>query len=126
MSISWKNIERRIARKFGVERTPLSGGSSRHTSSDTLHNDYYIEIKCSGVINISTKTGKKTKTKSIRIQKEVLDKMITNASKENKIPFLIFHFKSEKKDWVILQLDHFKCLLDLLSKEEVEELKRKM
>lgn len=41
----WKAFERRVARAFGCERTPLSGGSSRHTRSDTLHPTLYIECK---------------------------------------------------------------------------------
>jgi len=42
----WKRFERRIARSVGTERTPLSGGASRHTRSDTLHPTLYIEAKC--------------------------------------------------------------------------------
>lgn len=42
---TWKSCERRIAAMFGTVRTPLSGGSSRHTNSDTLHPELYIEIK---------------------------------------------------------------------------------
>lgn len=34
-----------MARRFGVERTPLSGGSSRHTRSDSLHHALFIETK---------------------------------------------------------------------------------
>lgn len=45
MSARSKQQERRVSRFFGVERTPLSGGASRHTRSDTLHPDLYIEIK---------------------------------------------------------------------------------
>ncbi len=42
---AWKAFERRIAKSLGTERTPLSGISSRHTSSDTLHPDLYVECK---------------------------------------------------------------------------------
>lgn len=45
MSARSKTQERRVARYFGVERTPLSGGASRHTRSDTLHPKLYIEVK---------------------------------------------------------------------------------
>ena len=41
----FKQYERRIARDFGVERTPLSGSASRHTSSDTLHTRLFIDTK---------------------------------------------------------------------------------
>ena len=41
----FKQYERRIARCFGVERTPLSGRHSRHTASDTLHARLFIDTK---------------------------------------------------------------------------------
>ena len=42
---NFKGFERLVAKFFGTERTPLSGGNSRHTRSDTLHEDLYIECK---------------------------------------------------------------------------------
>lgn len=42
---TWKAFERYVAALFGTVRTPLSGGASRHTKSDTLHPELYIEIK---------------------------------------------------------------------------------
>lgn len=45
MSARSKTQERRVARFFGTERTPLSGGASRHTRSDTLHPTLYLEVK---------------------------------------------------------------------------------
>lgn len=42
---TWKARERKIARDFGAQRTPLSGGASGHTRSDTLHEELFIEIK---------------------------------------------------------------------------------
>ncbi|KKK89015.1 hypothetical protein LCGC14_2737340 [marine sediment metagenome] len=42
---TWKQGERRIAKLFGTTRTPHSGMSSRHTMSDTLHKEFFIEIK---------------------------------------------------------------------------------
>jgi len=41
----WKNIERKIANFFGSERTPLSGGNSKITRSDSLHDTLFIESK---------------------------------------------------------------------------------
>ncbi len=41
----WKVKERQIADYFGTYRTPLSGGSSRHTRSDTLHEHLFVEQK---------------------------------------------------------------------------------
>lgn len=42
---AWKRAERDVAEFFGCNRTPLSGGSSRHTRSDTLHAKLFIEVK---------------------------------------------------------------------------------
>lgn len=42
---TWKARERKIAEDFGSKRTPLSGGASGHTRSDTLHDSLFIEVK---------------------------------------------------------------------------------
>lgn len=42
---NWKRSERELARYFGTERTPLSGGNSKHTRSDSLHEKLYLENK---------------------------------------------------------------------------------
>lgn len=42
---TWKSIERKVASFFGSKRTPLSGGNSGHTRSDSLHPVLYIETK---------------------------------------------------------------------------------
>ena len=42
---TWKKAERRVAGFFGSTRNPLSGSNSKHSQSDTLHPDLYIEIK---------------------------------------------------------------------------------
>ncbi|MFW9928646.1 MAG: hypothetical protein ACFFD1_04580 [Candidatus Thorarchaeota archaeon] len=42
---TWKEGERRIARMFNTVRTPLSGGRSRHTMSDSLSENIFLEIK---------------------------------------------------------------------------------
>lgn len=41
----WKAFERNIAARFSTTRTPLSGGTSQHTRSDTLHPTLFIEAK---------------------------------------------------------------------------------
>ena len=40
-----KADERWYAARLGTVRTPLSGGNSRHTRSDTLDPDIYLEVK---------------------------------------------------------------------------------
>ena len=57
MSKSWKAYERKVARFFGSERTPLSGGNSRHTRSDSLHERLYIECKSNMQIKILSDWG---------------------------------------------------------------------
>lgn len=42
---TWKSRERKIAAEFGTTRTPLSGGNSGHTRSDSLHDTLFIEVK---------------------------------------------------------------------------------
>lgn len=42
---TWKAIERRVAAMFCVERTPLSGGNSKMTRSDTLSPYLFVENK---------------------------------------------------------------------------------
>lgn len=41
----FKAQERRIAKWLGTTRTPLSGGNSKHTRSDTLHPRFFVEAK---------------------------------------------------------------------------------
>jgi len=41
----WKRAERKGAAAIGTTRTPLSGGSSHHTRSDSLHPVIYLEMK---------------------------------------------------------------------------------
>ena len=42
---SWKKFEARVASVFGSTRTPLSGGNSKITRSDSLHSDLFLECK---------------------------------------------------------------------------------
>jgi len=51
---AWKAFERRIAASLGTVRTPLSGGASRHTTSDTLHPDLYVECRYRSRLSVHT------------------------------------------------------------------------
>lgn len=42
---TWKGRERQSAKIFGARRTPLSGGNSAHTRSDSLSKILFIEHK---------------------------------------------------------------------------------
>lgn len=67
-----------MARFFGSERTPLSGSTSRHTGSDSLHPRLYLEVKL-----------RKGFTAACRRFQEVAE----DAKKENKIPVLVFRMQ---------------------------------
>ena len=42
---TWKGRERQIAAFFGTKRTPLSGGNSGHSRSDSRHPRLFLEDK---------------------------------------------------------------------------------
>lgn len=42
---TWKAFERAVGRDFGTRRTPLSGGNSGITRSDTMHDKIFFEAK---------------------------------------------------------------------------------
>jgi hypothetical protein len=102
-SKAWKALERRIAKRFGTFRTPLSGMSSRHTASDTLHQELYIEVKWSGRVDAKGK-------KQITIKREWLEEARIEAKKEDKIPMLMFSFKGDKEVWTILPIEVIEML----------------
>ena len=82
---TWKRNERKIAKFFNTFRTPLSGGSSRHTRSDTLHENLFIQQKHRkkhSVISLWDAT------------KEMADK-------ENKIPVVTLTEHGRKGFWVM-------------------------
>jgi len=54
MNKTWKSVELRLAKMFGTKRTPLSGGNSGHTRSDTLHKRLFIELKHGNSSTIKT------------------------------------------------------------------------
>lgn len=97
-------MERRISKLFGTDRTPLSGEMSKHTSSDTLHDDLYIECK------------KRNDNFLLKDTREDWNKSIENAEEENKIPIMILSKKYENTDdaRVVLKLKDF---LELIKNE---------
>ena len=42
---AWKQVERKVAKSLDTERTPLSGGNSKQTRSDTLDERLFVEVK---------------------------------------------------------------------------------
>ena len=83
---AWKAFERRIAATLGTVRTPLSGGASRHTTSDTLHPDLYVECR-------------------YRIRSAVHKWWFVvrqSALKEHKVPVMALHVKSSALDLAVI------------------------
>lgn len=88
---TWKSVERKVARKFGTERTPLSGSNSRHTLSDTLHEKYFIEVK------------HRKRIPFFKTFRESLE----SAKKEGKTPIVIFKEKGAKFEILMIRVDDF-------------------
>jgi hypothetical protein len=92
---SWKKQERKVAGAIGRKRTPLSGGSSQHTSADVIHPLFYIEVKCRKRIAV------------ISMMKDVEIK----ARKEGyKIPVLALHQTGSKGRYYLIREQEFKML----------------
>ncbi len=85
---AWKQFERRVARFFHADgRTPLSGSTSRHTASDTLHDTLYIECK---------QRKKKSAAVSLFRQTEAL------ARKEKKVPVVALQQTGDTRGWLLV------------------------
>ena len=85
MSKTWKNIERKIASFFGSERTPLSGGNSKITRSDSLHDLLFIETKY------------RVRHSAVTLWRDTKGK----ADVENKIPVVCLSEKGKQGFWVM-------------------------
>jgi len=88
---AWKAFERRIAKSLGTYRTPLSGGASRHTRSDTLHSQLFVECK-------------QRKTSLLH---GLFIPIRHQARVEHKIPVLAYHRKGSPNTLAIIDWDFF-------------------
>lgn len=82
---TWKAWERAIARRLGTERTPLSGGASRHTLSDTLDGAWFIEAKL--------RRGSEDALRAWA--RKAFEETLEGAASEGKVPVLVFRRKGE-------------------------------
>lgn len=94
---AWKAFERRIAKSLDTERTPLSGGASRHTTSDTLHPDLYVECKH------RKRSAVHTHFHEVR----------RRAKAESKIPVLAVHHFASPYTLAVIDWDFFLKLWDM-------------
>ena len=103
MGKTWKSNELRIAKLFGTQRNPYSGSMSRQTSSDSLHEIFYLEMK----------DGKQSRPTNLWLD------TVRKAKRENKIPMVIQHAKQEKilDARITMKLGDFLRLTGLSTKE---------
>ena len=102
MSKHWKNIERKVAAAFGSERTPLSGGNSKHTRSDSLHPRLFIETK------------HRKNSAAINLYKETREL----AEKEGKIPLLALHEKGSQFYCIVCDIRDLAAIAKEAKKEK--------
>jgi len=92
---SWKKLEQKVARLRGTERTPLSGGNSRQTRSDTLDDTFFIECKL-------------RKDPAVWNLYERIEEL---AKKENKIPVLVIKKKGKHGELFIVNDRYLKAFI---------------
>lgn len=103
----WKVWERRIAHFFGTRRTPLSGGNSSHTRSDTLHSDFYVEVKM------------RAKHTAITLWRDTAKK----AKEEKKIPVCCLAEKGKQGFWLLVHSDDLPGLCEYFQKSTKKQSK---
>ncbi len=94
MDKSWKQLERKTAKALGTTRTPLSGGNSKHTRSDTLDEKLFIECKLRANFSVMA----------------LYQKTLELARKESKIPILVLKEKGKHGELAVID---FKWFIDL-------------
>ena len=92
---SWKKLEQKVARMRETERTPLSGGNSRQTRSDTLDDTFFIECKL-------------RKDPAVWNLYEQVEEL---AKKENKLPVLVIKKKGKHGELFIVNDRYLKAFI---------------
>jgi len=88
---TWKRREREIAHFFGGERTPLSGGNSKHTRGDVIHDKLYVEVKY------------RAKHSAVQLWDDTHKKAI----EESKIPVVCLCEKGREGFWILCHSEDF-------------------
>lgn len=92
---TWKGFERTVAKFFGSERTPLSGGNSKITRSDSIHPRLFIEDKY------------RAKHAIIATWQDAKGK----ADAEGKVPVVCVREKGKRGFWLLIHCDDAKAVL---------------
>ena len=88
---AWKQRERDVAEFFHGQRNPLSGGNSRHTRADVIHDRLFIECKL----------RKKHTVISLWDETKAL------ADKEGKTPVIALCEKGRPGFWIMVRSEDF-------------------
>jgi hypothetical protein len=97
-SKTWKSRELKVAKFFNTQRNPLSGGNSKHTRSDTLHNELYVECK------------HRQKHAIYQLWKDTAAK----AKTEDKTPICAISQHGEKGFLIVVHCDDFEKVIDIV------------
>jgi hypothetical protein len=103
---TWKQAESKAAKFLGSERTPLSGGNSKITRSDSLHKDLFIE-------------GKYRAKCATRTLFNATKKL---AEQEQKVPILTLRAARQNGFLLVIHSDDLDAALILLRKARRESL----
>ena len=101
----WKAFERRVSKFFKTTRTPLSGGNSKQTRSDTLHPKLYIEMKYRKKSTIWT----------------LYEDTRTKAKSEGKLPIVVIGSKNKKGFLIVIHANDLQDFFDVLKSEGIIE-----
>lgn len=98
---AWKQFERRVAADFGSFRVPLSGGNSRITQADVIHDRLFIECKQRKKMSIWS----------------LYEKTRELAKKEGKVPMLALSEKNRAGYLVVMHVNDIEsvaCCRDIV------------
>ena len=93
---SWKRLEQKVAEMRGTRRTPLSGGNSGITRSDTLDKEFFIECKLRknpAVWNLYEQVGEL-------------------ADAEGKVPVLVIKKKGKRGELFVVHSKHLDAFIE--------------
>jgi len=93
-SSTWKKREVKIAKRFGSRRTPLSGGNSGHTRSDSGHPRLFLEAKL------------RANHSAVTLWRETA----VLAKREGKIPVVALAEKNQPGFWVMMHIDDLQAV----------------
>jgi hypothetical protein len=93
---TWKRLEQKVARMRNTERTPLSGGNSKQTRSDTLDDTFFIECKLRANPSVW----------------KLYEETEALAKKENKIPIVVIKKKGARGELFIVNDKYLKEFIE--------------